>query len=412
MAALVTSILVFLTHATAASLDLSQQVRVRSGLDVLLSERGDLLAGKRVGVIANHSSLAGGGEWILDALAGPGEARIEALFVPEHGLSMLDSATQDRWKHVRTVDLYGKRRRPEPHDLSGLDALVYDIQDVGCRFYTYTSTMLLAMDAASEAGVEFIVLDRPNPLGGTVVEGPVLSEEFKSFVGMLPIPVRYGLTAGELASFANGEGLLPSGRRANLVVVAMQGWRRTMYYDETGLPWVPPSSNIPDLASALLYPGLCLLEGTNLSEGRGTMIPFTLAGAPWLPSGEILGALLPLAAPGIALAETTYVPQSIPGMCEKPKYLGEEVKGLRMRVTDRARGRPFGFGVLLLEQAAKRGGGRFEFTKTRFIDLLAGTDRLRLAIENGEDIEGLLETWDAQARQFGEVSRKYFLYEE
>jgi uncharacterized protein YbbC (DUF1343 family) len=406
-------ILAILAQAAASPhVSSSQETPVKFGLDVLLSEKRELLEGRRIGVIANHSSLTGEGEWILDALDRIEGLSIKVLFTPEHGLSMLDESTRERWKHLRIVDLYGKKRRPDRQDLAGLDALLYDMQDVGCRFYTYTSTMLLAMDAASEAGREFFVLDRPNPLGGVIVEGPVLLPEFRSFVGMLPIPIRYGLTAGELALFANGENCLPSGGRANLTVIPMQGWKRTMYYDDTGLPWVPPSSNIPKLESALLYPGLCLLEGTNLSEGRGTMIPFTLIGAPWLASGSDLGDAEIAGMPGVSLAETTYIPQSIPGMCGKPKYLGQEVRGFRIRVTDRESLRSFSLVVRLIGEVAKNRKGLFEWTRTRYIDLLAGGDELRETIEKGEDLEPLLEKWDREAQRFREENRKYFLYGE
>jgi uncharacterized protein YbbC (DUF1343 family) len=406
---LVLILTLFTSRAASPPDPLQPASRVRTGLEVLLMERQELLRGKRVGIIANHTSCTAEGEWILDALSRIEGLTIGALFTPEHGLDLLDASTRERWKDVRRIDLHAGKRRPYPQELESLDAIVYDVQDVGCRFYTYTSTMLLAMDAAREAGLEFVVLDRPNPLGGTVVEGPVLLPEFRSFVGMIPIPIRYGLTAGELASLANGEGYLQSGGKAELCVVPMQGWSRAMYFDETGLPWIPPSPNLPNLESVLLYPGFCLLEGTNLSEGRGTMTPFTLMGAPWLDPAPLLAAAGPAGEAGISLAEAVYTPQSIPGMSEHPKYLGESVQGVKISVTDRERLRSFRLAVLLIAEAEK-GNNRFGWTGNRYIDLLAGRPDLRETIERGRDLERALAAWDSEALAFRETSRKYFLY--
>lgn len=383
---------------------------VKTGLDVLITEARGLIEDKRVGVIANHSSVTFSGEWILNALSGLKDLKVEILFTPEHGLDLLDDETRQRWKDIPKVDLHGERRRPDVAILSGLDAIIFDVQDVGCRFYTYISTLLLAMDASAEAGIEFIVLDRPNPLGGIVVEGPVLELDYRSFVGMYPIPIRYGLTVGELALMANSEGYLPSGAEAKLTIVKMKNWKRSMYFDDTGVPWKPPSPNLPDLESAVLYPGMCLLEGTNLSEGRGTPIPFKLVGAPWLPNDQLLESLGQDEINGISLAETTFTPVSLPGKCERPKHEGRTLRGLRIFVTSRDDLRSYSFGTLLIRRAAELAPEKFEWTGDYYIDRLVGTDEFRKAVDDSQDLTALLLRWNEEAQLFKQKSRRYYLY--
>jgi len=407
--------LLFLLIVVAASLTCPDEktagtLDVKTGLDVLISERAEILENKHVAVIANHSSVTAEGKWILNALSDIRGLEVAMLFTPEHGLDLLDPDSRERWKNIRSVDLHTGSRRPDASQLSDLDAILYDIQDTGCRFYTYISTMLLVMDAAKEAGVEFIVLDRPNPLGGLVVEGPLLLEDFRSFVGMYPIPVRYGLTPGELARMANGEGYLPSGGQTELNIVKMKNWKRSMYYDDTGLRWTPPSPNMPDLETTILYPGMCLIEGTNLSEGRGTSTPFRLVGAPWLTGPELLEQMAQMLYTGVSLAGTTFTPVPIPGKCETPKYAGIELGGLSMRVTGRDTFKSFDFGVLLLRTVAAMKPDEFEWTGKYYIDRLAGTDELRKAINSGTDPAPLLRRWEEEARDFARKSRPYFLY--
>ncbi len=385
---------------------------VRTGLDVLLAGCRDLLEGKRIGVIANQTSVTSDGEWILDALEAVEGLEIGALFVPEHGLDLLDSSTRDSLSAGTVVDLYGKSRSPDPAVLEELDLVVYDIQDLGCRFYTYISTMILAMDACAEAGVEFLVLDRPNPLGGLAVEGPLLEPAHASFVGVLPVPIRYGLTPGELAVLANESGYLPSRGRADLRVIPMEGWRRAMYYDDTGLPWTPTSPNMPDTKSALLYPGLCLLEGTNISEGRGTDIPFRLAGAPWLPAGALIDSLSGPPAPGISLAETTFTPLGLPGRAENPKYRGETIQGLSIRIDDRESLRTVRFACRLIYEAARMKPGGFSWVGNNYIDRLVGTGELREVVDRKGDLGELFQKWEREANEFRKRSTSYYLYED
>ena len=248
---------------------------VRTGLDNV-GEHKDLFQGKRLGIIANHTSYDSQGKYIVDVLRAMEGVRVVALFSPEHGLRGLEEAgakvgnETDPVTGLPVYSLFGKISKPTPQMLADVDVLVFDIQDVGARFYTYLYTMSLAMEAAAENGKRFVVLDRPNPINGVQLEGPVLEPKFATFVGLYPIPVRYGLTVGELARMINGEGWLAKGVKADLTVVPLTGWRRDMWFDQTGLRFIKPSPNMPDLETAALYPGLCLLEGTNVSEGRGT----------------------------------------------------------------------------------------------------------------------------------------------
>ncbi|MBM4028131.1 MAG: DUF1343 domain-containing protein, partial [Planctomycetes bacterium] len=252
---------------------------VRTGLDHVAAHK-DLFQGQRVGIIANHTSYDSTGKYVVEVFRALEGVRVVTLFSPEHGLRGTEEAGRKIAHDIDPVSglpvhsLYGGTNKPTPQMLADVDVLVFDMQDVGARFYTYLYTMSLAMEAAAENGKKFVVLDRPNPINGTQLEGPVLEPKFATFVGLYPIPVRYGLTVGELARMVNGEGWLAKGIKADLTVVPLTGWRRGMWFDATGLRFIKPSPNMPDLETATIYPGLCLLEGTNLSEGRGTPKPF------------------------------------------------------------------------------------------------------------------------------------------
>ena len=252
------------------------------GLEVLLTEQRALIAGKRVGLITNHSGVNRQMNHAIDLISKTPGARLTALFAPEHGIRGLIQAggkvvdTVDERSGVRVYSVYGAVRRPTPQMLAEVNVLIYDIQDVGARFYTFISTMGEGMEAAAEQGIPFIVLDRPNPLADTRVEGRMIDMRLKSFVGAYPIPIRFGMTPGELAGFYRDR----MEKKVNLKVVKMKNWKRSMWYDQTGLAWTPPSPNIPTLAAAIVYPGTCLIEGTNVSEGRGTTTPFEMIGAP------------------------------------------------------------------------------------------------------------------------------------
>ncbi len=387
---------------------------VVTGLDVLLTERQDLIRGKRVGIVTNQTALTADGRSIVDAIHQLPGVTLTALFGPEHGIrgkhsagafveSYVDSATG-----VTVYSLYGKNRKPTQAMLDSVDVLLFDIQDIGARFYTYISTMGLAMEAAAEKGIPFIVLDRPNPITGDIVEGPVLNPDFSSFVGMYPIPIRHGLTVGELARMINGEGWLENGLHVDLTVVPMKNWRRKMWYDQTGLKWVKPSPNMPDLTTATLYPGMCLIEGTNVSEGRGTRSPFKIFGAPWIQGDSLKAAVAAFHPLGIAFSVTEFEPQSIPEMAPNPKYLGQLCSGLHMRLTNRDIFRSVSFGVDVLSAIHRLYPDKLTFRKS--FDLLAGGSTLREDIEKDKPPKEIISSWTKGISDFKLKRERYLLY--
>jgi uncharacterized protein YbbC (DUF1343 family) len=280
------------------------------GEEVLLNDRMDLLKGKRVGLITNPTGVDRSLKSIVDTFYHNKNIHLTALFGPEHGVRGSEDAGAyvpfyiDKKTHIPVYSLYGETKKPTPEMLKNVDVLVFDIQDVGTRFYTYIYTMAYAMQAAKENHIPFIVLDRPNPLGGTKVEGPVLDPKYSSFVGMYPIALRHGMTVGELAKYFNNEFNIG----ADLTVVKMKGWKRNEYYDETPLQWVMPSPNMPTLDTALVYPGAALFEGTNVSEGRGTTRPFELIGAPYIDGDVLAQKLNELKLPGVVFRSANFTP--------------------------------------------------------------------------------------------------------
>jgi uncharacterized protein YbbC (DUF1343 family) len=336
----------------------------RTGLEVIVAEDFKPLHGKTIGLITNHTGSDRQGRHIVDLFLRAKGVRVAALFGPEHGIRGRSEggakiATQsDSASGLTIYSLYGATRKPSPEMLHGLDALVFDMQDAGARFYTYISTMSLAMEAAAEADIDFYVLDRPNPIGGRV-EGPVLEEEHRSFVGIHPVALRHGMTIGELAQMFLGEGwILPRGDLnhsgkppqtpwAKLRIIRMQNWRHSLLFSETGLPWIAPSPNMTSLQAALLYPGVALLEATNFSEGRGTVRPFEVIGAPWLDPARLMAELQHVM-PGIVLEATRFTPVAIPGKVMNPKFENQECPGLALAVTEPHRFETVKFGVALL----------------------------------------------------------------
>jgi uncharacterized protein YbbC (DUF1343 family) len=380
---------------------------VRTGLDNITSS-SRLFAGQRIGIIANQTSYDRQGRFIVDVFKEIDDAQVVALFSPEHGLYGVEEAgetitDQRDPKYGLTVySLYGQTRKPTPEMLEGIDVLVFDIQDIGSRFYTYISTMSLAMGAAAECDKHFVVLDRPNPIGGIEVEGPVLEKSLTSFVGMHPIPVRYGMTIGELARMIEGEGWLAGGVHVHLTVVPMTGWNRTMWYDETGLIFRKPSPNMPDVETATIYPGLCLLEGTNVSEGRGTATPFLQFGAPWIDGNALADRLNRLGMAGLEFHPTTFTPTA-------SKHEGQLCHGVRIEITDRDRLEPFWSGVCIVNEIARTYPESFEWRASHF-DRLCGTTAIREAIVDGEPLTPLREKCNIECESFRRIRDKYLIY--
>src|SRR5262245_32782055 len=381
---------------TPAALHSAAVPRVLSGLDVLLRHRLGLLRGRRFGVLAHQASVDARLQHAAELLGDVRGARLSALFAPEHGLwgAAQDlvpiAAARDPLSGLRVVSLYGNRREPTAPMLRGLDLLVIDLQDVGARYYTYQWTMALAMRACARAGVPVLVLDRPNPLGGDVVEGNIPDPAFASFVGLYPLAARPGLTLGEVARYLQRV----HGLGGVVDVVAMRGWRRSMRWEDTGLPWVPPSPNMPTTDTALVYPGGCLIEGTNLSEGRGTTRPFEWVGAPWLDARAYAEALAAERLPGVVFRPARFRPTF-------QKWAGQVCGGVQLHVTDRARFKPFLTGLALVALARRLAPRAFrwrrppyEFEHRRLpIDILLGTDRVRRVLERGQSLSAIERSW-------------------
>ena len=382
---------------------------VLPGIDVLLRDSMHLVRAKRVGLVTNQTGVDRKGAASIDRLAEAEGVSLVALFSPEHGIrgkaeaGVRVESGRDPKTGLPIHSLYGSTRKPTEEMLDGIDVLLFDIQDIGTRYYTYIYTMALAMEAAGERGVPFVVLDRPNPIGGERVQGNVLDPKFASFVGMYPIAMRHGMTPGELALLFRGE----FGVKAELHVVPMRGWRRSMTFGDTGLPWIAPSPNMPSVESALHYPGLCLFEGTNLSVGRGTARPFQQVGAPWLDGEALAERLGTHALRGVRVEAATFVPDA-PG---DGKFDGETISGVRLTVVDADAYDPTAAAVATLVEARRLASERWKW-RTEHFDRLAGTDRLREGIESGLAPDELRARWKAEREAFEERRRRYLIYEE
>jgi uncharacterized protein YbbC (DUF1343 family) len=388
--------------------------RVRLGVERLVEDPA-LISGRRFAALANQASVTSDLVPAWRALAGVG-GRLVRIFAPEHGLwgvaEDMEEVSDEREPvlGVPVISLYGAAAEtlsPRPEHLEGLDALVVDLPDIGCRYYTFAATMAHAMAACEAAGVEVIVCDRPNPIGGLALEGGPVAEGLRSLVSELPVPVRHGMTLGELAL------LLKAERHPNLGLTVMlcEGWERGAWWDQTGLPWVAPSPNMPTLATATIYPGACLVEATNLSEGRGTTRPFQLIGAPWLDAEALAARLNGLALPGAAFRPTRFRPAF-------GKHAGEVCGGVEWQTADRDLLRPIEAGVGLLIQVRALHPEEFAWRPQPYefvsdvpaIDLLTGSGRAREVIEGRADASELLEAWAAYCEDFRRRREEYLLY--
>ncbi|HEU4561099.1 MAG TPA: DUF1343 domain-containing protein [Longimicrobium sp.] len=378
---------------------------VRPGIETFLADVPAALRGKRVGLITNHSAVDRAGTLDIDLIARHPHLQLTALLAPEHGIrgNVMDGEQiadeVDARTGVPIHSLYrSEDRGPTPEMLRDVDVLVYDLQEVGGRTWTYVSTMALSMEAAKRKGIPFVVLDRPNPIGGEIVEGALLDPRFKSFVGMYPIPARHGMTVGELATLFNQR----HGIGAELIVARVANWRRSQWQDQTGLPWVNPSPNLRSLAALTSYPGSVYFEGTTLSEGRGTDRPFEQIGAPWLNAAEVARVMNARGLPGIRFEPITMVISPAAA-----KHGGQTVPAIRFVVTDRQAYRPVRTALLLIDEIRRQHPRDFAWTRT--IDRLTGSDKVRLAIEGGR-LPTLLDEWDREAAEWVETRKPFLLY--
>jgi uncharacterized protein YbbC (DUF1343 family) len=378
---------------------------VRPGIETFLENVPPALRGKRVGLITNHSAVDRAKTPVIDLIARHKDLKLVALLAPEHGIRGDAPAGEkiedekDPKTGVPIFSLYkSEDRGPTAAMLRDVDVLIYDLQEVGGRTWTYVSTMALAMQAAAMHKIPFVVLDRPNPIGGEIVEGALLDPKFKSFVGMYPIPARHGLTVGELATLFN----TTHGIGAELIVARVANWRRAQWQDQTGLPWVNPSPNLRSLAALTSYPGSVYFEGTNLTEGRGTDRPFEQIGAPWLDAPQVAKTMNELRLPGIR-----FEPITMTVAASAAKFPGRTIPGLRFAVTDRQVYRPVRTSLLLIDAIRRQHPADFAWGKS--IDRLTGSDKVRLAIDAGS-LPALLDEWDRAAAAFAVARKAVMLY--
>jgi len=411
------------------------QKEVKLGIDVFLEKHLDLVQGKRVGLITNPTGISSRLESSVDLFYKNQNINLVSLYGPEHGvrgnaqageyvpfymdtrydipeysipvfslygqsLKPAKGMFKNIDEYMRSFDMKDVGKVPEHSMIESIDVLVFDIQDVGTRIYTYVATMAYCMEACSEIDVDFIVLDRPNPISGIALEGPVLEfPEYSSFVGLYPVPVRHGMTAGELASFFNDNFLK---KKVNLTVIPMEGWKREMWYDETNLPWVIPSPNMPTLATATVYPGQVLLEGTNVSEGRGTTKPFELFGAPWIDGLKLIEELNRLNLPGVKFREAWFTPTF-------SKFKGELCGGAQIHVVDRTSYKSFDTSLFIIKAIMNIYPESFTFHEEYF-DKIMGTSRIREALEKGVAVEDIIKGYERELRDFSQLRKPYLLY--
>jgi len=388
----------FLTYASGES--------YLNGIDVFFNSDLSKYGSLRIGVVANHTSLDKDGNSLVDLTNE--HLNLKAIFTPEHGLFGKDEAgkkiNDNAFNGIPVYSLYGKNKKPTENQLKDIDLILFDMQDIGSRYYTYISTMTYVMQAAVENEVKLIILDRPNPIG-RAIEGPILRNGFQSFVGMHPIPIRHGLTIGELALMIKGMGWISTNRDLDLKIIKVSGWSGELVDID-----IPPSPNIPDLETALIYTGLCLLEGTNISEGRGTDTPFKIIGAPWMNSDDVLDRIKSAKIRGVSVSDTTFTPRSIPGKSAYPKYKSQECKGIKIEITDFDSFYPLKLGVLILKSIYDSDPKNFQILESNFIDKLYGSDKLKENIINRLSINELVLTWKDESDKFREVSQPYRIY--
>ncbi len=386
--------------ATLPPAPVQPKVPVLSGLDVLARDGYSRLAGARVGLITNTTGRARDGRRTIDSLVRSANVKLVRIFAPEHGLggrgAGRQSDSRDAVTGVPIVSLYGKVDRPSKAHLNGIDTLVFDVQDIGTRFYTYLSTMHRALEAASAAGARFVVLDRPNPISALRAEGPVVDVGRDSFVHHFRLPLRHGMTAGEIARMIVAERKLP----VNLEVVRVEGWRRAQYFDETGLPWVDPSPNIRSVAQALLYPAIGPLETTNVSVGRGTAMPFEVVGAPWIDASRLTDLVKQASLPGVEVQQTVFTPK-------ESTHSNKRCEGIRLRVTERPVFEPARLAMVLASALRDLHPSVWQLDR---VDVLLASRAVLDSLKKGSSADEIRSAWQTELLAFRARREKYLLY--
>jgi len=391
-------------------ISLAPERRVELGNEIFVKNFSSELQGKSLGLVINHTSVLPPGRPLFQALLEKGQ-KIQAIFSPEHGFSGTVEAgievKNNQLKDIMIYSLYEKNKKPTPEQIRGIDAFVYDIQDVGTRFYTYITTLKYVLEAAAEAQIPVYVLDRPNPAGGDIIEGPLLRPEYESFIGALPIPVRYGLTPGELAMMMKGEGWVP--REFDLHVINMKNWRRSYFWEDTGLPWIPPSPNMPTPETAIIYPGSSVLGTVKLNEGRGTPHPFLQFGAPWLDPSPLIKRLNGGEQFGIELEAVNYTPRSLPGIALRPLYKNKVCHGIRVRILQKEKFFSLRFSYEIIK--ALKNQQQYKLTaNSRYLNMIFGSDLLSHYIEGKISYEELVSQVEEEEKLFRQRRLKYLLY--
>jgi uncharacterized protein YbbC (DUF1343 family) len=374
----------------------------------------DLLKNKKLGIVTNNTAVLSNGVHLVDTLANIKGIHITALFGPEHGIrgdapagEKIESGTDPK-TGIKVYSLYGKISKPTKEMLADIDLLIFDIQDIGARFYTYISTLYKVLQASAENNIPIIVLDRPNPIGGLYADGPIRKDSLSSFVGIAPIPVTHGMTVGELAKLFAGREYIGKGLKPALTVIKTENWKRNKYYDEYEFPWVSPSPNIANVEAELVYPGTCFIEGTNLSEGRGTQLPFLTIGAPFINSKELISELKKLKIKGAEFEAVSFTPVDIPGKAKDAKLKDSLCNGIKIKVTDRKEFQSVKFGIKLI--CALRKLYPSQLSIKAFFDKLTGDGKIKEMILAGEKPENIINYWQGELNDFKKIRKQYLIY--
>ena len=372
---------------------ISEKITVLNGIDVLLEKKLHFIQSRKIALVTNHSGVDKNSIPNYKRLMEIDDVELKVIFSPEHGLFGESEAGEkinytNIEKLPKVISLYGGTRKPSAEMLEGVNLIIYDIQDIGARFYTYISTLGLVMETGAELGIPILVLDRPNPIRGDIIQGPILDLTYKSFVGHYPIPTRYGGTVGELAvEILKNKWISPL---PELEIIKMEGWQPDAWFDQTDLPWIPPSPNIPDLKTAIIYPGMCLFEATNVSEGRGTPNPFKWIGAPWINGKKLSQVLNNFKLPGVVFVPKTFIPQTIKGKSENPKFKNQKCNGIEVWVTDRNQYKSIDVGVLTLFSIYNMYPNKIKI-KESGLNRLWGSDHLYKKLMRGVTADNILK---------------------
>ncbi len=384
---------------------------VKLGNQIFLTKLSAGLKGKSLGLVLNHTSVLPSGQPLLAALREEGH-KIQAIFSPEHGFSGKVEAGKEvrnsQFKGIPVYSLYGETRKPSAEQVQGIEAIIFDIQDVGARFYTYISTLKYVLEAAAQSQIPVYVLDRPNPVGGETVEGPLLLPEFESFIGALPIPIRYGLTSGELAMMMKGEGWIPES--FELHVVRMNNWKRSHYWKDTGLLWNPTSPNMPSPETAIIFPGSSFLGAVKINEGGGTLLPFLQFGAPWLDPSAILDSLDGGSEFGVQLEVVKYTPRSLPGKLMHPIYENRACQGLQVIINQEEKFQPLRFALAIIRILKEQHPDKLSFNSFD-LNRMYGNELFSRYLEGYISYEQLLAQMEEDEEIFRQKRKKYLLYD-